>query len=177
MDIYAVLGEILYIVSTYEKGRIKTCGFWTKKYLISLSDSLYCMSIIIHCMKNPMDIQQSELLSIKNFCKKNECVIFPQTNLTRLDNIFNELQVGNLSDEDAFVIHKMNLIVDECIMLLRRKTGGNKKRLSCLIKALHNLPRVFLDCTKQTVYNINAKRIQAEDALLYSSGYIDLDSI
>lgn len=175
MDIYAVLGELLYIISNYEKGRIKTRGFWTKKYTVSLNESLYCMSIILHLMRNPMSIQQSKLLSIKEFCKKNELIIFPQGDPTRLDDIVNELQIDNLSDEDASIIYKMNSIVDECIVLLRGKRTGYKERLSCLIKAFHNLPRVFLDCSKQTVYNINAKSIQAQDALLYASSYIDWD--
>jgi hypothetical protein len=177
MNIYAVLGELLYIISNYEKGRIRTRGFWTRKYTVSLNESLYCMSIILQLMRTPTNIPQSKLLSIKEFCKKNEFVVFPRGDLTRLDDIVNVLQIDNLSDENDCIICKMNSIVNECIMLLKGKSKGYKDRLSCLIKAFHNLPRVFLDCSKQTVYNINAKSIQAQDALLYASSYIDLDML
>ena len=172
---YAILGELLYIISNYEKGRMKTYGFWSKKYTISLNESLYCMSIILCLMRNPMDVQQPKLLSIKEFCKKNEFVIFPQGDTTRLDDIANESQTDIIAEEDANIIHKMSSIIDECILLLREKSTGYKKRLSCLIKAFHNLPRVFLDCSKQTVYNINAKSIRTQDALFYASSYINLD--
>lgn len=170
---YAILGELLYIISNYEKGRIRTRGFWTRKYTVSLKESLYCMSIILHLMESPTNIQRSKLLYIKEFCRKNELVIFPQGDLTRLDNIITDLQIYNLSDEYASVICKMNNIIDECFVLLRKKSPGYKERLSCLIKAFHNLPRVFIDHSKQTVYNINTILIQPQEALLYASSYIE----
>lgn len=175
MKIYAILGELLYIISNYEKGRIKTYGFWSKKYTISLNESLYCMSIILYLMKNPMNIQQPNLLSIKEFCKKNEFVIFPPGDITRLDDIVEELQTDIITEEASNIIYKMSSIIDECILLLREKRTGYKNQLSCLIKAFHNLPRVFLDRSTLTVYNINAKSIQPQDALLYASSYINFD--
>ena len=172
---YAILGELLYIIANYEKGRIKSRGFWTKKYTISLNESLCCMSNILDLMKNPKNIQQSKLLTIKEFCYKNELIIFPQGDLSRLDNVANQLGANNLSDKDAEIICKMNSIVDKCIVLLREKNTGYKEQLSCLLKAFHNLPKVFIDYSKQTVYNINTNSLKAPDALLYASSYIDLD--
>ena len=175
MDIYAVLGELIYIISNYEKGRIRARGFWSGNYVASLNESVYCMCAIIKLMQTPTNIQESELLYIKSFCKKKEGIIFPKGDITLLDNIANEVKTDSISAEYMDVILKMNSIVKECIVLLRERKRGYKERLSCLIKAFHNFPRVFIDNSKQTVYSINAKSIQVQDALLYASSYVDLD--
>ena len=175
MDIYAILGELLYIISNYEKGRVKTSIFWSRKYIVSLNESLYCMSIILQLMKNPIKIQQSMLQPIKEFCEKNEFIIFPKGDLTRLDDIVNELEVDNIGDDDFEIIYYMCRMVDECIIVLGEKNKGYKKRVSCLLKAFHNLPKVFLNRSKETVYSVTAKSILAQDALLYASSYIDLN--
>ena len=177
MDVYAVFGELLYIISNYEKGRINTRGFWKKKYIDSLNESLNCMSTIVQLMKSPSNIEQPMLLSIIHFCDRNICIIFPKANLKQLDYITMEFRSNFPHDEYADIINLMDRMITECIALLKRKNHGYKNRLSCLLKAFHNLPKVFLDSSKQTLFNINTNSICLKDANAYSSSYIDLYSI
>ena len=172
MDMYAVFGELLYIISNYEKGRIKSRGFWSRKYIASLNESLYYISIILQLMITPPPFQQATLLSIKKFCEQNELTIFPRGDLTLLDDIENATRTDDLRDEYVDIVCKMRNIVDECIVLLREKRKGYKGQIAFLIKSFHNLPRVFLDPSKRTIYNINAKPIHVHDAILYASSYI-----
>ena len=85
------------------------------------------------------------------------------------------MPADDLSAEEVDIICKMNGIVDECIELLKSKRKGYKERLSCLLRALHNMPRVFLGRCEHTVFNIGVKPIEPSDAVAYASSYIDLD--
>jgi hypothetical protein len=40
MDKNAVLGELIYVIANYEKGRVKPKGVWTKRYKKSLQQSM-----------------------------------------------------------------------------------------------------------------------------------------
>lgn len=175
MDIYAVLGELLYIISNYEKGRIKSRGLWNIKYMNSLNESLSCMSIILKIIEKPNEDHSAKLFYIKEFCKKNEFVIFPTGDLHLLDHIAKTSHEEDLDDEDVNIVYIMKRIIDECIILLQTKSKGYKLRLATLLKSFHNLPRVFLNRSPKKIYNINTKPITTRDALLYASSYIDLN--
>lgn len=57
MDKNAVLGELLYIVSSFEKGRIRSSGFWKKEYVNSLKESLKIMELLLSLQYNTGSLQ------------------------------------------------------------------------------------------------------------------------
>ena len=43
----SAFAELLYIVSNFEKGRVKSSCFWNRKYVKSLESSLEIMGLLI----------------------------------------------------------------------------------------------------------------------------------
>ena len=57
-------------------------------------------------------------------------------------------------------------------MLLDDKEKQYKVKISSLIKAFHNLPKVYLNPTAQTLFNIGIKPISEDEAIDYAESYI-----
>jgi len=67
----------------------------------------------------------------------------------------------------------MEDIIEQCEVLLSRKKRGYKLKLSYLLKAFHNLPKVFIDPTEKTLFNIGVQPVNCDDALSYAKLYIE----
>lgn len=70
----------------------------------------------------------------------------------------------------------MNDITTEIIELLDHKFFLNKKRIAMLIRAIHNLPRVYLGKGLHTLCNIEQPAIDYKAALEYSFNNMDEDT-
>ena len=177
MDKNAVLGELLYIISNYEKGRIKTTGIWSKKYKNSLKKSLEIMQLLIYFLKTNKNITVEEMQPIFDYYKQNTYKIFPQSTIDFDDYISNDAKIflnTVYTDKNASlrVVEYMESMIKKCDMLLDDKEKQYKVKISSLIKAFHNLPKVYLNPTAQTLFNIGIKPISEDEAIDYAESYI-----
>lgn len=127
----AMLGELLYVISDYEKGRINTSKLWNKRYKTSLKNSLYIMRIIIAKLTNEtVSCQETELLC--KFIKSNIGVIFPEPimNFDVLADKLFECQISKeLIDTYAQINNLVRQIVAECDYLISSKGRNYKQKL------------------------------------------------
>lgn len=172
-----VLGEILYIISSYEKGRVKSTGIWSSKYYRTLKESLKMMNYILVLMKNSNDITMQELIPIIKFYEKNVHVIFPLCNLNLVRYVERTekpilVKEELHSEKKREIILFMEKIVEKCSLLLVSKEKNYKQKIACLLRALHNLPKVFLDTNEETFFSIGIPPIEDDEALQYALSYI-----
>lgn len=163
MEKYSALGEILYILSRCEKGRINTHTFWNKKYVNSLNDSLKMMITLIDLLEKTGNITEKELIPIINFVNQNAGTIFPHPIKTvPLLEQNNQLPLSLIDCTEIMSLMR-NLII-EVQELLRDKNKKYKIKIFYLLSALHNLPKVFLRADKITFFNIGVEAITTEEA-------------
>ena len=176
MDKLPALGELLYIISNYEKGRIKTTGIWGIKYKKSLLESLEIMSKIIELLAGDKDVSHEEMMPIMQFCRKNINIIFS----TKTLDITNENSMICLAaskdqckmSSKSEVIFCMREITNRCFDLIANKEKGYKLQIFYLLMAFHNLPKVYLDVKAETLCNIGVCPISEEEAIKYAKSYI-----
>ena len=171
-----MLGELLYIISNYEKGRVKATGIWGPRYKKSLQESLEMMSKIIELLAEDEDVSHEEMRPIMEFCRRKINIIFPANTL---DSINKDLMISltasknrKLKASKSEVIFYMRKIVKKCFDLLDSKERGYKCQISYLLMAFHNLPKVYLDVTAETLCNIGVHSISEEDAIEYANSYM-----
>ena len=177
MDKNAVLGELLYIISNYEKGRIKTTGIWSKQYKNSLKKSIEIMQLLIYFLKTNENITVEEMQPIFDYYKQNIHKIFPQSAIALEDYISNDTNIflNTVYKEENVslrVVEYMESILKRCDTLLVDKEENYKVEISLLIKAFHNLPKVYLNPTAQTLCNIGIHPISENEAIDYVQSYI-----
>lgn len=175
MDKFAVLGEVLYIISNYEKGRIKTVGIWSCRYKKSLRESLEMMSRITELLADDINVSAKELLPIMEFYRRKLNIIFPVCGSFCIEKDgIKELKVQNNQNVSRKeVTDFMRKILRECFDLLEHKGRRYKYRISYLLRAFHNLPKVYLDATTETLCNIGIPAISEEDAIHYANSYMN----
>lgn len=72
------------------------------------------------------------------------------------------------------IINRLMLeMVDDLLELLSKTGIIDKKRVSMLLKSLHNLPRCYLSENADTLFNLELPHISCEDAVSYSFNYLD----
>lgn len=179
MEKYSVYGELLYLGFVYEKGRCVSRGLWRFGYRRKLYKHISMLKKIITCMLNA-NITQDDTLMIEQFAKfitkeremgkyypltkqVQECFLISKYSLiSSVDDSKNYKQVNNL----------MLSLVNEVLKQLEN-VAVNKRKVAMLLRALHNLPRVYLERNAITLCNINQPGIECSDALNYSFGNMD----
>ena len=177
-DKEAVLGELLYVISNYEKGRIKTRAVWNKSYKNSLRKSIEIMQKATSFMKDNRDITVEEMQPILEFYKKNSLVIFPDSTEIIYEQVTNINDVVFCEQDgkeklNLEIIEYMETILERCNKALISREKHYKYKISCLLKAFHNLPKVFLNPATQTLGNIGIQPISEKEAIDYAKSYID----
>lgn len=179
MDKDAVLGELLYIISNYEKSRIPVSKFWKKIYIKSLRESIEIMELLLLLIEKEGDISVKEMVPFFDYYKRSKC---PQFRLIGVDlkelmqDTSRILLVGNAthSEINIVIINFMKKIIIECNFLIKNKERGYKLKIYYLLAAFHNLPRAFIDTTKETLFNNGTRPISSEEAIEYSLSYIKI---
>ena len=178
MDKNAVLGELLYIVSSFEKGRIRSSGFWKKEYVNSLKESLKIMELLLSLLRADRDITVEEMLPFFDYYKKGICHTFPPIKVN-LEELLQEpskvmlVKNGVFDEAEIIVMDFMEKIIIECNLLIKNKGKRYKMKMDYLLRAFHNLPIAFFDKTKQTLFNNMMWQITCEQAIEYSLYYIE----
>ena len=76
MKYISTIAELLYVVSNFEKGRVKSSGIWNRKYIKSLKESLEIMSLLTNLLSENKEISKDEMRLLKEFIQKNKGIIF-----------------------------------------------------------------------------------------------------
>ena len=176
MEVCAVLGELLYIVSNFEKGRYKTEGLWSIRYKTSLRESLFFMLTIVQLIKKDICFSESTRGAIVCFYKKNINIIFHHSNfnIDVFADVLEKTYICSLADEQSCVIGLMEKILYKCIELqnMRFLKHKQKRELSLLLKSLHNLPRAFFDPSKHALCDAYVSALQPREAISFATSYL-----
>ena len=167
----SAIAELLYVVSVFEKGRLKSSVIWKRKYVRSLKKSLEVMTLLTDLLSRNKEISQEEIDFLQEFLYENNGVIFPgRGNI----NAFwgNENDFRFLSNDFEDIIKLMNGIMLEIKNLLCIKNKNYKIKIWYLLSAFHNLPRVFLDPKEAKVFNLDIQPITCQEAVQYAFLYL-----
>lgn len=163
MDAITVINEVLYIISTYEKGKVEVGNFWRKKNYKLFLESINIIELLLELLSCPEHEHfTKKFLPVIIFIDKNTNVIFPESKgLNVLKN--NGLEFDCQSEDTIFahrdVIDQMNIIIQKC------KTEKKKKNIFYLLMAFHNLPRVFFNSNLTPLFSCSVTPISSKEAL------------
>lgn len=177
VDKNAVIGELLYVISNYEKGRITTSKIWTRKYMESLEHSLEVMRILLLLLETDCSLTSEEMYPVFHYLREN-CHKFWSGDGQTIDIINCPSNItfwatNDVNQDYRVVIDMMKKINTQCVFLVRQNGRNRKKQLYFLLHALHNLPKVFLNPQEQTLFNLGIHPISTENAIQYAKSYID----
>lgn len=183
MEKYSLFGELLYLGFVCEKGRCKSSGFWKLGYKRILHKHIVLLSKLIQCIL-VSEVSDNDALILKKFIES----IQTEKDIIKYYPI-NEDTMKKLQDSNYSIITSidsdrcnnninllMNDITTEILELLDHKFFLNKKRIAMLIRAIHNLPRVYLGKGLHTLCNIEQPAIDYKAALEYSFNNMDEDT-
>lgn len=169
----SAFAELLYVVSNFEKGRVKSSGIWNRKYVQSLKKSLEIMELLTNLISANKEISQEEIRFLQGFIHENNGVIFSgEGNINALFGDKNDFVF--LSNDFEDVIKLMKDIILEIKNLLCTKSKNYKTKISYLLRAFHNLPKVFLDPNDAKVFNLDIQPIAQQEAIQYAFSYLSL---
>lgn len=165
--------ELLYVVSNFEKGRVKSSGFWSRKYVESLKSSIEIMALLTNLISTNKAISQDQMRFLCKFIHVNNGIIFSNEGNTKI--LLNEDDECAFSSDDYENVTKlMNDIILEIQYLLSVKNENYKTKISYLLRAFHNLPRVFLVSNHATVFDLDIQPITQQEAIQYAFSYLSL---
>jgi hypothetical protein len=104
-------------------------------------------------------------------------VIFPQNTIVieeYTSNCYDKVFLSICNQEKSFIkiTQYMDRILTKCNILLVNKEKQYKTKIASLLRTFHNLPKVYLDSTAQTLCNIGIKPISEDEAIDYAESYI-----
>ncbi len=172
-------GEILYIGLVAEKGRVFG-QLWRSSYRKTLRIHIALWQKIIKRMIVSDYREEDEQLVMEfiELCKKrNEIGKYYKT----LIDSFSELEQKVLicaekvphSQEEKVIINFMNDLVIELTELLKPRMLGNRNKIYLTIRALHNLPRIFLSNSQAHIYGLNNVASTFHDVIEFSFSNMD----
>lgn len=183
MEKYSLFGELLYIGFVCEKGRCKSSGLWKWGYKRILYKHIVMLKQIIQCILLE-GITDQDVSVIKKFIELAQTERDIGKYYPISEHMINLLQECNYSIINSVdpkkcnnnINHLMDEITSEILKLLDKGIIVNKKKLSMLIRAVHNLPRVYLGNDKQTLCSLEQPAIDFRDAIEYSFSNMDKDT-
>lgn len=163
MDAITVINELLYIISTYEKGKVDVGNFWRKKHYNLFLESINVIELLLEVLRCPEhENLTKKILPVITFIDKNTNVIFPESKglaLLRNGGLEFDLHSEDTVSSHRDVINQMNIIIQKC------KTEKKKKNAFYLLMAFHNLPRVFLKSNLTPLFSCYVTPISSREAL------------
>ena len=166
----SAFAEVLYIISTFEKGRVKSSNIWGRKYVESLKKSLEIMSLLVDLISKNAENSQEKMRCLQEFIHENNNIFPGEGNIEAFftepkDFVFSYNNVG-------VVTTLMNDIILETQNLLCTKERKYKIKISDLLRGFHNLPRVFFDPSVTTVFNLGIQPLTQQEAIQYAFSYL-----
>ena len=169
MTCNSFIGGLLYILTIYEKGKIRLDRIWRKGYIYSLIQSFEQMEKLINLLERTDDC----------ICDLQPIVQYIQHYVgIELEAQMSDIKNCNLSSKLPYTtgdLQKINAlmryIIEKCKLLLQRKEQNYKKRIFFLLEALHNLPRIYQETTI-VIGGIMIQPATIDDVIQWSSFYL-----
>lgn len=169
-----LIGEALYRLSVYEKGRCTPSSmWWTKKQVTQLVDSISFMGEMVQALSDanitPHDYE------IISKCVQQKEMFYPNTALWNLWQK-NALYLSSIPDLSEY--KKVNQLMSDIIEQLKKATQSlnkkNKHKIWYLLQALHNLPKVYLNPLPDAPINFQIPAITVDVAMECAQNYLQL---
>lgn len=173
----AILGEILYQLSTYELHRAEQPGHWHAPEREDLIHSVQMMLYILHLMDTPGTPSDDAWLPIETYIHQHTGSIFPTQALSFGPMI---RQVSATSDprlckqECAQVRHMMGVILEDIRLLLNNQELDYQQKVAYLFNAFHHLPRVYLGSHR--ILGTTVEPLTCDEAKAYVHSYLEIQS-
>lgn len=176
MDDYAIMAELLYTISNYEKGRIQVKKVWSKRYINSLKESIHIMKCIVAMMKRSDAMETIDIKILVDYVNKNEELIF---SVGLGEKLLTTYETGvsfqyTSDDKKQEILQLMESILILCNKLLNQHKKDYKIKISYLLMALHNIPRMFFSNDKDTWLNIRISPLTFDEVRMCVHNYIEL---
>ncbi|MFD0589135.1 hypothetical protein ACFQZE_14125 [Paenibacillus sp. GCM10027627] len=171
-----VYAEILYIGFVAEKGRAYS-EIWKFNYRKTLKIHVAMWQRILMRMSDTAYTKDDEQLlrDFSELCKKRKNI--GKWYDTRFDSFLEiEQQINTYiknvhnTKEGIVIISLMNDLVLELTQLLKPKLLVDRNKIHLTIRALHNLPRFFLQNPQTYVYELKSVALNFHDVIEYSFG-------
>lgn len=161
MYIQQTIGELLYIGFVAEKGRCSK-RIWGYRYRKTLEMHLSILLELTDVLLDKSDVNVI-INKFDKICKSN----------SEIGKFYNySLDIGNILWEDKNTdFCKIDQLMKNILNELNDELKGfrvNKRRVYALLRSIHNLPRVYLSESDDTLCNLKLPSISENDALMYS---------
>jgi len=173
--------EILYVGLVAEKGRAFS---ELKKFNYRKSLRLHVAlwkRILIRMQEIEYTDEDEQLFKhIIEFCKSRKEIgkyYLPKINLISENEqqIKSEIEKTSNNEEDLVILNFMNDLMSELVELLKPKIFINRKAVYFTIRALHNLPRFFLNNPCTYIFELQNVFASFQEVIEYSFGNMDLE--
>ncbi len=133
------IGELLYVLGNYEKGRFSTVKFTTCSEKKRLRESLNIMSLMVDFLD---DGRTEHFDLMDEFVKKNHGTIFSIS----FDDFLHSQSTCNDQESHPEAVQLMRTIIGQINDLNNKKIVFKQDRIaiSYLLRAFHNLPKVYI---------------------------------
>ena len=161
MDKNILIGELLYIIIIYYKHNFNYKHWFRRRRNKFILDMCICSNLIDGLSRDIQidDINDAILCINSHRDDKKLCTI---------DN--NIISIS--SNEHQKISNIMKAIIIDIISLSKNKFNKNKHEILNLIKAFHNLPRVYVSKNRDTFFNINILIASEDDVIQYAESYL-----
>lgn len=173
MEKNAVFGELLYVGLVFEKGRCRSSGIWKRSYSKSLKKHIGLLREIAKCMQKEFDIENDNYLLRKVYneiqCDDILKKFYPFN--VAIDEVSKKnylITVCNNNNKHMKIIELMIKLFENILFELDKGFKKDKDKISRLVFALHNLPRVYLSKEECTLCMLGQDGINLDMALEYS---------
>lgn len=168
------LGEALYRLSVYEKGRCNPSKiWWTKKYVTQLVNSINFMGEMIQSLSDE-NITPYDYEIVRKIIESKKMLCFNEALLNQLkENNYDLSSIDNLSSYKE-VNQLMSNIIEQLKQTIKLLNKKNKQKIWYLLQALHNLPRVYLSPRQESMFNYPSSSITFDVALECAQNYLKM---
>lgn len=168
------LGEALYRLSVYEKGRCTPNKiWWTKKYVTQLVDSINFMDEMVKSVSDE-NITAHDYEIVRKILESKKIFCFDETLLNQWkENNYALSSIHNLSSYKE-VNQLMINIIEQLKQTIKSLNKKNKQNIWYLLQALHNLPKVYLSSRQESMFNYPVSSITFDVALECAKNYLKM---
>lgn len=168
------LGEALYRLSIYERGRCTPSKIlWTKKYTSQLANSINLMDEMLQALSNKK-ITSHDYEVIRKIITNKVQLHINEESLNQLKN--GNYTLSSVYDLSSYneVNQLMNTIITQLKQSITSLNKRNKRRIWYLLQALHNLPKVYLNSGHESLFNYPSPSISITSALKCAKNYLNM---
>lgn len=171
VDKQQFLGEVLYRLTVYEKGRVYSKKWWSRKHVTSLMNSITLMNEVIQSLSEE-NITNHDYKLVEKIVENRELFLFDEKLLNRWrDNHYALSSIDNLSIFQD-VNQLMNNIVVELKDTIKIQNKENKLKIWYLLQGFHNLPKVYFNPEKESILGNHHPPILCDVALECAQRYL-----